>query len=102
MKKTDGTLQYTAADCRHRWLNTLNKGVHIKGKGSWTAVEDQELRELVAIHGQAKWSFIGKFLPGRVGKQCRYVLSRAMLCYFLSAYRLIGSILSLLRQRAMA
>ena len=43
----------------------------MKGKGSWTEEEDAALKALVKKHGRTKWSFIGKFLPGRVGKQCR-------------------------------
>lgn len=42
----------------------------IKGKGSWTAEEDEMLRRKVAEHGR-KWARIAKHLPGRVGKQCR-------------------------------
>ena len=29
------------------------------------------LQKLVEQHGRTRWSFIGRFLPGRVGKQCR-------------------------------
>ena len=49
----------------------LKKGTIVKGKGSWTKEEDAALKALVKKHGRTKWSFIGKFLPGRVGKQCR-------------------------------
>jgi transcriptional activator Myb len=49
----------------------LKKGTIVKGKGSWTEEEDAALKALVKKHGRTKWSFIGKFLPGRVGKQCR-------------------------------
>ena len=40
-------------------------------KGPWTPAEDALVRDLVARHGQKKWSFIAKQLKGRLGKQCR-------------------------------
>lgn len=42
----------------------------IKGKGSWTKEEDETLRLKVQEFGR-KWAHIAKYLPGRVGKQCR-------------------------------
>ena len=60
----------TEEQCMAHWRNVLCPPI-VKGKGSWTPEEDQNLQSLVEIHGRTKWSFIGKFLPGRVGKQCR-------------------------------
>ena len=40
-------------------------------KGPWRKEEDDKVRELVAMHGAKKWSFISSHLPGRIGKQCR-------------------------------
>jgi len=40
-------------------------------KGPWRKEEDETVRELVALHGAKKWSFISSHLPGRIGKQCR-------------------------------
>jgi hypothetical protein len=40
-------------------------------KGPWSAVEDEALTTLVALHGIKCWSLIASKLPGRIGKQCR-------------------------------
>ncbi|KOM56912.1 hypothetical protein LR48_Vigan10g280400 [Vigna angularis] len=40
-------------------------------KGWWTPEEDSSLVELVNEFGLKKWTQIAKFLPGRIGKQCR-------------------------------
>ena len=40
-------------------------------KGPWRKEEDDKVRELVALHGAKKLSFISSHLPGRIGKQCR-------------------------------
>jgi hypothetical protein len=60
----------TEEQCMAHWRNVLNPPI-VKGKGSWTPEEDEALQNLVKKHGRTKWSFIGRFLPGRVGKQCR-------------------------------
>eukprot|EP00943_MAST-04B_sp_MAST-4B-sp1_P005047 g5047.t1 len=60
----------TEVQCLQHWRNVLNPCV-VKGKGSWTPGEDYKLRQLVQKYGKTKWSYIGKFLPGRIGKQCR-------------------------------
>ena len=60
----------TEVQCLQHWRNVLNPCV-VKGKGSWTPEEDLKLRQLVQKYGKTKWSYIGKFLPGRIGKQCR-------------------------------
>ena len=60
----------TEVQCLQHWRNVLNPCV-VKGKGSWTPEEDHKLQMLVQKYGKTKWSYIGKFLPGRIGKQCR-------------------------------
>lgn len=60
----------TEQECMRHWRNVLNPPI-VKGKGSWTPEEDQKLKDLVEQYGRTKWSYIGKFLPGRIGKQCR-------------------------------
>ena len=60
----------TQEQCMAHWRIVLNPKI-VKGKGSWTPEEDEALQSLVKQHGRTKWSFIGRFLPGRVGKQCR-------------------------------
>ena len=54
--------------CLHRWQKVLNPELV---KGPWTEREDRKVIELVETYGPQKWSFISKFLPGRIGKQCR-------------------------------
>lgn len=50
------------------WMQVLNPDLV---KGPWRKEEDDKVRELVAMHGAKKWSFISSHLPGRIGKQCR-------------------------------
>jgi hypothetical protein len=59
----------TAIDCLTKWQSISNPPV-IKGKGSWTAEEDQILRAKRVEYGK-KWAKIAAHLPGRQGKQCR-------------------------------
>jgi hypothetical protein len=59
----------SAFECLAKWQGISNNHA-IKGKGSWTAEEDQILREKRAIYGR-KWAKIASHLPGRHGKQCR-------------------------------
>jgi hypothetical protein len=40
-------------------------------KRSWTEEEDAVLRDTVQKYGPQKWSLIARFLPNRLGKQCR-------------------------------
>ena len=58
----------TDVQCLHRWQKVLKPGLV---KGPWTAEEDAMVVQLVAEHGQKKWSFIARQLQGRLGKQCR-------------------------------
>lgn len=59
----------TAIDCLTKW-QALSSPPVIKGKGSWTAEEDNILRDKRALYGR-KWAKIAQHLPGRQGKQCR-------------------------------
>lgn len=59
----------TAIDCLAQWQSLSNPPV-IKGKGSWTAEEDNILRDKRVLYGR-KWAKIASHLPGRQGKQCR-------------------------------
>uniref|UniRef100_A0A7S2UHY9 Uncharacterized protein n=2 Tax=Attheya septentrionalis TaxID=420275 RepID=A0A7S2UHY9_9STRA len=58
-----------AIDCLTKWQSLSSPPV-IKGKGSWTAEEDEILRAKRALYGR-KWAKIAAHLPGRQGKQCR-------------------------------
>jgi hypothetical protein len=40
-------------------------------KKSWTEQEDRLLAAVVARFGASKWSHIAKYIPNRLGKQCR-------------------------------
>jgi hypothetical protein len=40
-------------------------------KRSWTEEEDRLLERVVAKYGPQKWSFLARFIPSRLGKQCR-------------------------------
>ena len=40
-------------------------------KKPWTDEEDNLVRALVDKYGPQRWSFIAKFVPDRLGKQCR-------------------------------
>lgn len=40
-------------------------------KKPWTDEEDNLVRALVEKYGPQRWSFIAKFVPDRLGKQCR-------------------------------
>ena len=40
-------------------------------KKPWTEEQDNHLIKLVEKYGPQRWSFIAKFVPGRLGKQCR-------------------------------
>ncbi|XP_024175371.1 transcription factor MYB3R-3 isoform X1 [Rosa chinensis] len=54
--------------CLHRWQKVLNPEII---KGYWTKEEDDCIIKLVEKYGARRWSVIAKFLPGRIGKQCR-------------------------------
>jgi len=53
-----------------RWLELTNQS-HFVSQGTWTENEDTILAEKVCIFGARNWTQIAKFLPGRIGKQCR-------------------------------
>ncbi|KAJ4827398.1 hypothetical protein Tsubulata_038696, partial [Turnera subulata] len=58
----------TDVQCLHRWQKVLNPDLV---KGPWKKEEDELIRQLVEKHGNKRWSEIAKYLPGRIGKQCR-------------------------------
>ncbi|KAM1037315.1 hypothetical protein ACFX2C_032136 [Malus domestica] len=58
----------TDIQCLQRWKKVLNPEVV---KGAWTKEEDDCIIKQVEKHGAKRWSVIAKFLPGRIGKQCR-------------------------------
>lgn len=40
-------------------------------KKPWSEDEDSLLKRLVDKYGAQRWSFLARFVPGRLGKQCR-------------------------------
>ena len=58
----------TDVQCLHRWQKVLNPSLV---KGPWTKEEDEIVMRMVEKCGPRNWSNIAKFLPGRIGKQCR-------------------------------
>ncbi|KFK25413.1 myb-related protein 3r-1-like [Arabis alpina] len=58
----------TDVQCLHRWQKVLNPELV---KGPWTKEEDEMIIQLIEKYGPKKWSTIARFLPGRIGKQCR-------------------------------
>ncbi|XP_015870842.4 transcription factor MYB3R-1 [Ziziphus jujuba] len=58
----------TDVQCFHRWQKVLNPDLV---KGSWTKEEDDLIIRLVDKYGYKRWSTIAKYIPGRIGKQCR-------------------------------
>ncbi|XP_010519901.1 PREDICTED: myb-related protein 3R-1 [Tarenaya hassleriana] len=58
----------TDVQCLHRWQKVLNPELV---KGPWTKEEDDMIIQLVHKYGPKKWSTIARYLPGRIGKQCR-------------------------------
>lgn len=54
--------------CLHRWTKILRPGLI---KGSWSAQENELLREWVRINGPQRWSDCSLIITGRSGKQCR-------------------------------
>lgn len=57
------------AQCSQRWTRGLNP--HISKK-SWTPEEDEQLEELVRIHGDKAWTKVAAILGNRSDVQCRY------------------------------
>ncbi|XP_019083774.1 PREDICTED: myb-related protein 3R-1-like [Camelina sativa] len=58
----------TDVQCLHRWQKVLNPELV---KGPWTKEEDEMIVQLIEKYGPKKWSTIARYLPGRIGKQCR-------------------------------
>jgi hypothetical protein len=57
------------AQCSQRWSRGLNPRI---SKRSWTAVEDQQLEDLVRQYGEKSWAKIASILGNRSDVQCRY------------------------------
>jgi len=60
--------KWTDMQCCHRWHFVLKPGLI---KKPWTPLEDEMLRELVALQGPRNWGVIAERMEGRLGKQCR-------------------------------
>ena len=54
-----------------RAMSGEESGCSYKRSGSWTAEEDQVIRDLVSQYGPGNWTKIAAYIPGRIGKQCR-------------------------------
>ncbi|CAA2997911.1 myb-related 3R-1-like [Olea europaea subsp. europaea] len=67
-KIAEGFEDRTDVQCLHRWQKVLNPELV---KGPWSKEEDEMLSHCVNKYGPKKWSTISKYLPGRIGKQCR-------------------------------
>lgn len=57
------------AQCSQRWTRGLNPRI---SKKSWTPEENQQLMNLVKIHGQKSWTKIASIMGNRSDVQCRY------------------------------
>jgi hypothetical protein len=57
------------AQCSQRWSRGLNPRI---SKRAWTAVEDQQLQDLVRQYGEKSWAKIASILGNRSDVQCRY------------------------------
>jgi hypothetical protein len=58
----------TNAQCRKRWVDTLN--IFDRKKGKWMPAEDAKLTEAMKKDGK-DWVAVAKLVPGRTHKQCR-------------------------------
>jgi hypothetical protein len=52
-------------------LESENNHARFLRKKPWSEQEDNLVRKLVEKYGPQRWSFIAKFVEGRLGKQCR-------------------------------
>lgn len=59
-----------AKDTETDWSPESYRSKPIK-TGPWTPEEDEVLSRLVNKNGPHKWAYVAKYLPGRIGKQCR-------------------------------
>jgi len=57
----------TDVQCLHRWQKVLRPGLI---KGPFRPEEDEMIKNCVA-QGMTRWSDIARYVPGRLGKQCR-------------------------------
>lgn len=60
----------TNRDCKRRW-GQLQRSGDGRARTPWTKEEDEQLKELVAVHGSKAWKLISSMMPGRKSKQCR-------------------------------
>merc|ERR1712194_592558 len=57
--------------CKNRW-HSREQRVDLKTKSvKWSADEDEQIKELVAEHGNESWAWIATHIRGRSGTQCR-------------------------------
>ena len=64
-------IQKPLIQCNKRYLE-LTVGTNLlTRKGTWTAYEDDLLRQQVQKYGLKNWVLVSRALPGRIGKQCR-------------------------------
>ena len=64
-------IQKPLIQCNKRYLE-LTVGLNsLARKGTWSALEDDMLREQVRKYGMKNWVLVSRALPGRIGKQCR-------------------------------
>lgn len=54
--------------CENRYYRTLDPKL---ARGSWTRVEDDQLKSATEALGTQAWSTIAEFVPGRSNEQCR-------------------------------
>lgn len=52
-------------------IKSTKENPKVMNKKPWTDREDDLVRSLVEKYGPQRWSFIAKFVDGRLGKQCR-------------------------------
>jgi uncharacterized protein (DUF2237 family) len=62
----------TQIQCYNRWKYVLDPNIdRASGRmGSWAAVEDSKLKDVVETHGVKNWVTIAELVPGRTHKQC--------------------------------
>ena len=58
----------SASQCRGRWMDSINPNIK---KGTWNAIEDENLSFLVEKFGTNNWTKVSKFMDGRTPLSCR-------------------------------
>ena len=61
----------TEIRCFKRWNHLQNRGIPEDHSSQWTPEEDALLLQKVTQLGTQNWVIIARFLPGRLGRQCR-------------------------------